>query len=146
MNSFILLLVLALLLVVVVLLLLLLLRSLLFLLPQRTTIPALGAKDDWISGSLIWSKTLLELIFNPCGEFRKSRKPIQPIHSPHLHVRVPVIFSDLWSVQMLKRDWGAESNGKLPHLFIPSKTATSIPVFAVENLPLGRTVALVPEV
>ena len=23
-----------------------------------------------ISGSLIWSKTLTELIFNPCGEFR----------------------------------------------------------------------------
>ena len=23
-----------------------------------------------ISGSLIWSKTLMELIFNPCGEFR----------------------------------------------------------------------------
>ena len=25
---------------------------------------------------------------------------------------------------MLKREWGAERNGKLPHLFIPSKTAT----------------------
>ena len=24
---------------------------------------------------------------------------------------------------MLKREWGAESNGELPHLFIPSKTA-----------------------
>ena len=46
---------------------------------------------------------------------------------------------------MLEREWGAESNGKLPHLFIPSKTSTLVPEFAVENLPLGRTVALVPE-
>ena len=46
---------------------------------------------------------------------------------------------------MLKREWGAESNGKLPHLIIPSKTATLVPEFAVEDLPLGRTAALVPE-
>ena len=39
----------------------------------------------------------------------------------------------------------AESNGKLPHLFIPSKTATLVPEFAVEDLPLGRTAAMVPE-
>ena len=45
---------------------------------------------------------------------------------------------------MLKREWGAESNGKLPHLFIRSKTAILIPEFAVEDLPLGRTAALVP--
>ena len=46
---------------------------------------------------------------------------------------------------MLKREWGAESNGKLPHLFIPSKTATKVPEFAMEDLPLGRIAALVPE-
>ena len=40
---------------------------------------------------------------------------------------------------MLKREWGSESNGTLPHLFIPSKTATLVPAFAVEDLPLGRT-------
>ena len=45
---------------------------------------------------------------------------------------------------MLKREWGAESNGKLPHLFIPSKTVTLVPEFAVEDLPLGRTAASVP--
>ena len=45
---------------------------------------------------------------------------------------------------MLKREWGAESNGKLPHLFIPSKTATLVPEFAVEDLPLDRTATLVP--
>ena len=46
---------------------------------------------------------------------------------------------------MLKREWGAESNGKLPHLFIPSKTATQVPEFAIEDLPLGRIAALVHE-
>ena len=46
---------------------------------------------------------------------------------------------------MLKRVWGAESNGKLPHLLIPSKTAMLVPEFAVEDLPLGITAALVPE-
>ena len=46
---------------------------------------------------------------------------------------------------MLKREWGAESNGNLPHLFIPSKTSTLVPEFAVEGLLLGRTAALMPE-
>ena len=46
---------------------------------------------------------------------------------------------------MLKREWDAESNGKLPHLFIPSKTATLVPESVVEDLPSGRTAALVPE-
>ena len=46
---------------------------------------------------------------------------------------------------MLKREWGAEGNGNLLHLFIPSKTANLVPEFAVEDLPLGRTAALVPE-
>ena len=45
---------------------------------------------------------------------------------------------------MLKKEWGAESNGKLPHLSIPSKTAAWVPEFAVEDLPLSRIVALVP--
>ena len=46
---------------------------------------------------------------------------------------------------MLKREWGAESNGKLPQLFIPSKTAAYVPEFAMEDLPLGSIAALVPE-
>ena len=45
---------------------------------------------------------------------------------------------------MLKGEWGAESKGKLLHLFIPSKTATLVPEFAVEDLPLDRTAALLP--
>ena len=100
-----------------------------------------------IYGSLIWSETLMELIFNYCGEFRWSQEiPVSQIHTPHLHVRAPGIFSDLLkSVQILKREWGAESNGKLPHLFIHSKTAILVFQFAEEDLPLGRTAALVHE-
>ena len=45
---------------------------------------------------------------------------------------------------MLKREWGAESNWKVLHLFIPSKTATLIPEYAVEDLPLSKTATLVP--
>ena len=46
---------------------------------------------------------------------------------------------------MLKREWSAESNGKLPHLFIPSKSGTLVPEFEVEDLPMSRTAALVLE-
>ena len=46
---------------------------------------------------------------------------------------------------MLKGEWGAENNGKLPHLCIPSKAAALVPEFAMEDLPLGRIAALVPE-
>ena len=104
------------------------------------------AKGDWdFPGSLIQSKTLME-IFNPCGEFRWSPEgPVNYVYSPHLHAGAPGIFSGLSrSVQTLKRKWGAKSNGKLPHLFIPSKTATLVPEFAVEDLPLDRTATLVP--
>ena len=106
-----------------------------------------GLRVIGISGSLIWSKTLMELIYNPFGEFRWSPDgPFSQIHSPNLHAEVPGIFSDLLrSVQMLKREWGAENNGKLPHLFIPSKTATMVPELTVEDLPLSRTADLVPE-
>ena len=90
---------------------------------------------------MIWSDTLMELIFNPCGEFRWNPEgPVSQIHSPHLHVGAPGIFSELLkSVQMLKREWGAESNGKLLHLFIPCETVTLVPEFVVKDLPLGRT-------
>ena len=93
-----------------------------------------------ISGSVIWSKSLMELIFNLCGEFRwSSEGPVSQIHYPHLQIGAPGIFSDLLkSVQMLKREWGTESNGKLPHLFIPSKTAALVPEFTVEDLPSAQ--------
>ena len=46
---------------------------------------------------------------------------------------------------MLKREWSAESNGKLPHIFIPSKIVILVSEFAMEDLPSDRTAALVPE-
>ena len=112
-----------------------------------------GRKVIGIFGSLIWSKTQIELIFNACGEFRWNPEgPVGQIHSLHLHVSASGIFPDLLrSVQVLKRQWGAESNGKLPHVFIPRKTArvfSGRPAFGqscnlgscvwVKNLPLGR--------
>ena len=59
-----------------------------------------------ISGSLIWSKTLMEQIFNPSGEYRwSSEGPVSQMHSPHLRGGAPGIFWDfLRSVQMLKRE------------------------------------------
>ena len=45
---------------------------------------------------------------------------------------------------MLKREWDAESNGKLRHVFIPSKTATLVPEFAMEDLPSDKTETFVP--
>ena len=39
---------------------------------------------------------------------------------------------------MLQREWGAKRNGKLIHLYIPSKTATLVLEFAVKDLLLGR--------
>ena len=66
--------------------------------------------------------------------------------TPHLHAGAPGICSDfLRSVQMLKTEWGAESNGKQQYLSIPSKTAAWVSEFPVEDLPLIRTAALVPE-
>ena len=46
---------------------------------------------------------------------------------------------------MLRRECGAESKGKLQHLFIPSKNVTLVPEFTVEDLPLGSAAALMPE-
>ena len=45
---------------------------------------------------------------------------------------------------MLKRECGVDNKGKLQRLFIPSRIATLLPEFGVEDLPLGRTAALVP--
>ena len=46
-----------------------------------------GRRVIGISGSLIWSKTLMEQTCNPCGLFRGSPEgPVSQIHSPHLHV------------------------------------------------------------
>ena len=66
-----------------------------------------------ISGSLIWSKTLMELIFNPYGEFQLGPEgPVSQIHSLHLHDGTPGIFSDLLrSVQTLKTSGVRKATG-----------------------------------
>ena len=65
-----------------------------------------GAKSDWDFQISDLVKTLMELIFNLCGEFRWSPEgPVSQIHSTHLLVGAPGIFSDLLRfVQMLKRE------------------------------------------
>ena len=60
-------------------------------------------------------------------------RPVNQIHSLHLHADPPGIFSVLLrSVHMQKREWVVESNWKLPHLSIPSKIAVWVPEFAVK--------------
>ena len=71
--------------------------------------------------------------------------PVSHIHSPRLRDGALGISSDLLrSIKMRKREWGAESNWKLPYLLFPSKTATLLPEFAVEDLPLDITATLFP--
>ena len=72
-----------------------------------------GRRGIGTSGFLIWSETLMGLIFNPCGEFRWSQDgPVSQIHFPHLHVGASGIFSDLLeSVQMLKTEWVRKAMG-----------------------------------
>ena len=113
------------------------------LLMNRPTYILCTLIDTWISKLI---RNLMEIMFNPCSELRWSlENPVSQIHTPHLLIGSPGIFSDILRfVQMLKIEWGAE-NGKLPHLFIPSKTATWVPEFAMEDLHLGRIAALVPE-
>ena len=110
-------------------------------------IKPVGAKGDWdfrISdrSKIRWNSYLTHMV--NFGDVRRAQ--FSHIHSLRLHAGVPGIFSNLLRfVQMLKREWGTVNNGKLPHLFIPSKIATLVPKFAVEDLPLDRTAALVPE-
>ena len=79
----------------------------------------------------------MELIFNLCGEFRLSPEgPFSQIHSPHLHVGVPGIFSGLLRfVQMLKREGVRKATGSYRTYSLPSKTAALVPKFVVEDLP-----------
>ena len=88
-----------------------------------------------ISGSFIMSKTLMKLIFNPCGEFRLCPEgPVNQIHSPHLHVGAPGIISDLLrSVQMLKRDGVRKATGSYRTYSFLCKISALVPEFAVET-------------
>ena len=71
------------------------------------------------AGSLIWSKTLMELIFNPCGEFWWSPEgPVSQIYSPHLHLAVPGIVPDLLrSIQVLKESRVWKETGRYRRIY-----------------------------
>ena len=103
-----------------------------------------GQSVIWISRSLIWSKTLMELMFNPCGEVKRAQLAKSTLLPSTL---MPLEFSRSFKVcsDAKERERGTKSSRKLLHLFIPSKTTTLVPEFAVEDLRLGRTAALVPE-
>ena len=84
----------------------------------------------------------MELIFIPVVNFGEVRRA---------HLAKSTLFTStlvpLGSIKVcsdVEERGGAESNGKLPHLFIPGKIATLVPEFTVGDLPLGRTAALVP--
>ena len=85
----------------------------------------------------------MELIFNSVVNFGEVQRAqlANPLSSPPRWYPWDLLRFD----EMLKREWVAESNGKLQHLFIQTKTATLVHEFAVEDLPLGGTVALVPD-
>ena len=99
-----------------------------------------GRRMIGISGSLICSRALMKLIFNPCGEFRWSPEgPVNRDHSPHLYVGAPGIFFRYFKVCSDGKErvgWGTQRKA--------SKTATLDPEFEVEDLPFERTANLVP--
>ena len=62
-----------------------------------TALQYLGAKGDCDFRISDLVKIQMELIFNPCGEFRWSPEgPVSQIHYPHLQVGVPELFPDLF--------------------------------------------------
>ena len=77
----------------------------------------LGFPNLW-SGQKPWWNWCLTSVVNFC-EFRRIELAKSTLLTSML---VPLgSFQIFWGVQMLKREWGAESNGKLPHLSIPVK-------------------------
>ena len=113
-----------------------------------------GRRVIVISGSLIWSKILMELIFNPCGEFRW-RGPTwpNPLSSPprwcpwDLFRSFKVFSCAKERERERERESGVrKATGSYRSYSIPGKTAALVTEFAVKDLPLGITAALVPHV
>ena len=83
----------------------------------------------------------MELIFNPVVNFSEVQNA-QLTKSTLLTSTLGPLgsFQTFYrSVLMLKREWGAKSTGKLPHLIILGKIAALAPALTVKDLPLGRT-------
>ena len=83
----------------------------------------------------------MELIFNPCAEFRCEVRRAQLAKSTLLTSTLLPMESFKVCSDVKEREWGAESNGKLLHVFLPGKTAVLVPELAVEDLPFGRAAA-----
>ena len=82
------------------------------------TICMWGRRVIGIYGSQIWSKTLINWYLTPVVNFGEVRRAQLAKSTLLTSTLVPLRSSqNLRSVQMLKREWGAENNGKLPHLF-----------------------------
>ena len=84
-----------------------------------------------ISGSLISSKTLMELKFNPCGEVRRAQLAKSTLLTSMLVTLGS--FQILMSVQMLIRE--RKATGSYRTYSIPSERAALVPEFAAEDLP-----------
>ena len=101
--------------------------------------------EGWLGFADLWSgqKPWWNWYLTPVVNFGGPEDSVSQIHSPHHHVGVPGIFSDLLStVQMLKREresgvWKAM--GRYRTNSIPGKTAALVPEFEVKDLSLGRT-------
>ena len=91
-------------------------------------------REIGIFGSLIRSKPWWNWYLTPVVNFVEVQRA-QLARSTLLTTLVPLGSFKICS-DAKEGEWGAKSNGKLPHLFIPSKTATLVPGFAVEDLPL----------
>ena len=102
-----------------------------------------GGGESWLefldlwSGQKPWWNWYLTPVVN-FGEVRRAQL------AKSTHVTSWDLFRSFKICSDAKWEWGADSNGKLSKLLIPSKTTTLVPEFAVEDLPLGRTVTLVP--
>ena len=96
-----------------------------------------------ISRSLIWSKTTMELIFNPVVNFGKVRRAqlAKSTSSPPRWCPWDLFRFFKVCSNSKERERGCGKQRKLPHLSIPGKTAALVPEFVVEDLPFGRTAA-----
>ena len=91
----------------------------------------MGFSDLW-SGQKPWWNRYLTPVVN-FWELRWAQLAKSSLLTSTLRWCPWDIYRPLKFVLMLKREWGAENNGKLPHLSIPSKTAAWVPVFAMKT-------------
>ena len=79
----------------------------------------------------------MELIFDPCGEFRWSPEDsVGQIHFPLLHVGAPGSFQIFYGLFRCQRESGVRKQREGYRTYsIPGKTAALVSEFAVEDLP-----------